>query len=84
MEVQTFPLNQTQRQWHNTAPIIAAAFDADPTGGWNVMAREFFTSLFGNGTDAYDFYRRTGYPTNLQPNLEPNPGGFIRLSTLSR
>ncbi|MCJ7466889.1 MAG: SusD/RagB family nutrient-binding outer membrane lipoprotein [Maribacter sp.] len=57
---------------------IAAAFDADPTGGWNVLAREFFTSLFGNGSDGYNFYRRTGYPTDLQPSLEPNPGGFIR------
>lgn len=57
---------------------MAAAFDADPEGGWNVLGREFFTSLFGNGIDAYNFYRRTGYPTNLQPNLEPNPGAFIR------
>jgi hypothetical protein len=57
---------------------IAGEFDADPTGGWNVLAREFFTSLFGNGSDGYNFYRRTGYPTDLQPSLEPNPGGFIR------
>jgi hypothetical protein len=23
-------------------------------------------------------YRRTGYPTSLQFNIEPNPGNFIR------
>lgn len=55
-----------------------SAFDADTTGGWNVLGQEFFVSLYGNGTDAYNFYRRTGYPNNLQPNLEPNPGAFIR------
>lgn len=57
---------------------IASAFDADATGGWNVLAYEFFTSLYGNGLDAYNFYRRTGYPNNLQPNIEPNPGGYMR------
>ena len=65
------------------ADAVAAAFDAAVTAGeadgwWNVLAQEFFVSLFGNGSDAYNFYRRTGYPNNLQPNLEPNPGAFIR------
>lgn len=60
------------------AVTIGAAFDSDPEGGWNVLAREFFTSLYGNGLDSYNFYRRTGYPTDLQPNIEAQPGGFIR------
>ena len=60
------------------ATTIENQFDADSEGGWNVLAREFFTSLYGNGIDAYNFYRRTGYPTNLQTNIEPQPGGFIR------
>jgi hypothetical protein len=60
------------------ASSIEAAFDADSTGGWNVLGQEFFVSLYGNGSDAYNFYRRTGYPNNLQPNLEPDPGAFIR------
>lgn len=60
------------------ATAIEEAFDADSTGGWNVMAQEFFVSLYGNGIDAYNFYRRTGYPNNLQPNLEPDPGSYIR------
>ena len=58
--------------------LIAAAFDADAENGWNVLAQEFFTSLYGNGMDAYNFYRRTGYPTTAQPNLEVDPGGFMR------
>jgi hypothetical protein len=44
----------------------------------NIVAKEFFVTLFGNGIDAYNFYRRTGYPNDIQPNVEPNPGGFIR------
>ena len=45
---------------------------------WNIMAKQFFTALKGNGIDAYNFYRREGYPTDIEPNLEPNPGAFIR------
>ena len=52
-----------------------SSFEADP---WNVLGHQFLVSLYGNGSDAYNFYRRTGYPNNLQPNLEPNPGAFIR------
>lgn len=61
---------------HSSA--IAAAFDADSAGGWNVLGQEFFTAVYGNGVDAYNFYRRTGYPSTLQPSLEPQPGAFIR------
>ncbi len=45
---------------------------------WNILARQYFVAMFGNGIDAYNFYRRTGYPHDLQPNLEPDPGPFIR------
>ena len=56
-----------------------AAFDeAEGTDKWNVLAEQFFTALKGNGHDAYNFYRRTGYPDNLEPNVEPDPGSFIR------
>ncbi|MBA3985643.1 MAG: SusD/RagB family nutrient-binding outer membrane lipoprotein, partial [Flavobacteriales bacterium] len=42
-----------------------------------LIGKEFFITLFGNGNDAFNFYRRTGYPA-LQPNLEPAPGIFFR------
>jgi hypothetical protein len=42
----------------------------------NMWAKQFWISLWGNGTDAYNAYRRTGFPTDLQPNIEPNPGAF--------
>lgn len=44
----------------------------------DVLAKEYFITLFGNGNDAYTFYRRTGAPRDIQPNLESNPGNFIR------
>jgi len=44
----------------------------------NLIAKEFFVALYGNGIDAYNFYRRTGYPNDLQPDREPNPGAFVR------
>ncbi|MGB6151365.1 MAG: SusD/RagB family nutrient-binding outer membrane lipoprotein [Pricia sp.] len=61
---------------------IESRFDAATTidGRFDIIAEEYWVALFGNGTDAYNFYRRTGYPTTLQPNLEPpgQTGGFIR------
>ena len=59
-----------------------AAFTSD----WNaassteekldMWATEFFISLTGNGIDAYNSYRRNGFPRSLQPNIEPDPGQF--------
>ena len=45
---------------------------------WNVLAEQNFIAMYGGGSDAYNFYRRTGYPTTVKPNLEPNPGVFPR------
>lgn len=42
----------------------------------NLWATEYFIALTGNGIDGYNFYRRNGYPTDLQPNIESNPGNF--------
>ena len=52
--------------------------DAEGTDKWNVLADQLFVSLKGNGHDAFNFYRRTGYPDDLEPSIEPNPGAFIR------
>jgi hypothetical protein len=42
------------------------------------LGEQFLISLIGNGTDAYNYYRRTGSPRDIQPNIEPNPGPFPR------
>lgn len=44
----------------------------------NILAKQYFVSTYGNSIDAYNFYRRTGFPRDLQPNIEPSPGTFIR------
>ena len=58
--------------------IISANFDAaDANGKWDVLGEQYWIAHFGNGVDPYNFYRRTLFPTTLQPNREPNPGTFI-------
>ena len=44
----------------------------------DVVITEFFITLFGNGTDAYNAYRRTGFPKRIQPNIDEKADGFIR------
>ncbi|MFD0860791.1 SusD/RagB family nutrient-binding outer membrane lipoprotein [Sungkyunkwania multivorans] len=45
---------------------------------WDILGEQYLIAQFGMGVDCYNFYRRTGYPRTLQPNLEPDPGTFIR------
>jgi len=44
----------------------------------NIMAREYWVSLFGSGVEAYNLYRRTGAPYGMQPTVNPSPGAFPR------
>lgn len=69
----------TETDVNDFIDFIGSVFDgADMEGKWDVLAEQFFVTVFGNGIESYNFYRRTGYPTTLQPNLDPNPGTFIR------
>jgi hypothetical protein len=57
---------------------VLADYDAaDNDGKLEIIVEQYFTALFGNGVEAYNTYRRTGYP-NMQPTLQPNPGVFMR------
>jgi len=51
---------------------------ADEDEQMDILGSEYFVMLFGNGIDGLNFYRRTGRPSTLQPNLEPKPGDFFR------
>lgn len=45
------------------------------------IAKEFYFALWGNGYEAYNLMRRTGYPNridNLQPARVPSPGIWYR------
>jgi hypothetical protein len=44
----------------------------------DVIAREYWLALHGNGVEAFNLYRRTGKPTGMQPALERTPGAFVR------
>ncbi len=44
----------------------------------NIFAEQYWIALYGGGTEAFNYYRKTGYPTTLTPNWEPNPGPFPR------
>jgi hypothetical protein len=44
----------------------------------NIFAEQYFITLFGGATEAWTYYRLTGFPTTLVPNWEPNPGPFPR------
>jgi hypothetical protein len=44
----------------------------------DVIGREYWLALHGNGVEAINLYRRTGKPAGMQPALDPNPGSFVR------
>jgi len=59
---------------------VGAQFDAASTNDnkLDVVAREYWLSLYGNGMEAYNLYRRTGKPSRMQPGLEAVTGAFVR------
>ncbi len=59
---------------------VLALYDAAATTGdkLDVIMKEYYIALWGNGLDAYNNYRRTGKPTKMQPTLSSNPGEYIR------
>lgn len=56
---------------------VMELFDAaDSDGKLDLVAKEIMISAFGNGLEAYNMYRRTGMPANMQPALEQAYGQF--------
>jgi hypothetical protein len=51
---------------------------ADNSARLNIVAREYWLALFGNGVEAYNLYRRTGMPNRMQPGLIASFGDFPR------
>lgn len=75
-------INETEhaRQRDSYVSFVNGRYDAaaTPDAKMNVIGREYWLSLFGNGAESYNLYRRTGKPLRMQPALEENPGAFIR------
>jgi hypothetical protein len=64
----------------NYQNYIGAQFDAGASNDakLDVVAREYWLALYGNGMEAYNLYRRTGKPSRMQPGLEAVTGPFVR------
>ncbi|MCX8019211.1 MAG: SusD/RagB family nutrient-binding outer membrane lipoprotein [Chitinophagaceae bacterium] len=58
---------------------VLNAYDTRTTTGdrLNIIMKEFYLALWGNGIDAYNMYRRTNKPDNMQYTLTENPGVYI-------
>jgi len=52
--------------------------NGDMATKWNILGLQSFVAHYGNGSNSYNYYRRTGYPTTLQFTVEPSPGNFVR------
>ena len=44
----------------------------------DILGEQFFVAMYGAGADAFNFYRRTGYPRTIARNIDENPGAFPR------
>ncbi len=58
---------------------VLALYDAaDDDGKLDLVTKEQMIASWGNGIEAYNLYRRTGKPNNIQPALESAYGQFPR------
>ncbi|HMG91670.1 MAG TPA: SusD/RagB family nutrient-binding outer membrane lipoprotein [Chryseolinea sp.] len=73
---QTVPAN-LQPSTTAYTDAVGAMFDA-AANKVKVVGREFYAASYGNGIEAYNIYRRTSAPDNMQPTLQINPGPFLR------
>jgi hypothetical protein len=64
----------------NYIDLVLAAFDAATSDDakLGIIMKEYYLSTWGNGWEAYNAYRLTGYPKNMQPTLAITPGFFVR------
>lgn len=56
------------------ADYLAAAGDDQA----NIFAEQYWIALYGGAAEAYNYYRKTGFPSTLTPNWELDPGPFPR------
>ena len=56
---------------------VGLAYDA-ASAKLDIIGKEFWKALHGNGYEAYNLYRRTSAPRNMQPTIQANPGPWMR------
>lgn len=57
--------------------VLAAYDNASGEDRVEIVVNEYMKALWGNGVEAYNTYRRTGFPSDMQPTYLENPGEFI-------
>ncbi len=65
----------------NTAYVAGVVADFTAATGadqWNILAEQYWITMFGGGADAFNFYRRTGFPTTVGLGFGPALGNFPR------
>ena len=64
----------------NYVSLVLAAYDAaNDNGKLEIIMKEYYLSTWGNGWEAYNAYRLTGFPKNMQQTVySATPGFFIR------
>lgn len=59
--------------------VMAEYNGGDDTTKLKVIVEQYFIALWTNGIEAYNTYRRTGQPSDIQPALDlADPGAFVR------
>lgn len=60
--------------------FVMSQYDAATTNDTklDVVLKEFYLALWGNGLESFNMYRRSSRPRNLQPTFQASPGPFIR------
>ena len=58
--------------------LVLAKYDATTTNDekLEIIMKEYYIALWGNGIDAFNNYRRTGKPGNMQLPIVSAPGAF--------
>jgi len=50
----------------------------NPDDRLDIIMKEFHIATFGTSLEMYNAYRRTGFPSNMHPSRNANPGDFYR------
>lgn len=60
--------------------FVLNSYDAaDEAGKLDIIIKEYHIAAWGNGIEMYNAYRRTGYPSEMQPTRSEFSGDFPRL-----
>jgi hypothetical protein len=70
----------TEAQINSYVNYVLGEYDAATSteAKLDIIAKEYYIALWGNGIESYNLYRRTCAPRNMQPANLANPGPFMR------